>query len=52
MICSPVNGPCLDGLIGVFGAEAFPSAFLGINAVESPTAQSTLDEPEPVFHRI
>ena len=40
----------LGGLVKVFCAKAFPSACLGINAVESASAKSALDEPEPVFH--
>jgi hypothetical protein len=42
----------LGGLVGVFGGEAFASARLGIDAVEGASAQSTLNEPEPVFHNL
>jgi hypothetical protein len=40
----------LLGLVGIFRPEAFTSACLGIDAVEGATAESTLNEPEPVFH--
>ena len=42
----------LGSLVGVLGAEALASAGLGIDAVEGASAESTLNEPEPVFHNI
>jgi hypothetical protein len=40
----------LGGLVGVLDAKTFPSACLGIERLEHAAPQSTLDEPEPVFH--